>query len=33
MTLDVYGKELIQMIDIGVVLDLMLENFKKTESI
>ena len=33
MTLDVYEKELIHMIDIGVLLDLILEHLKKTDSI
>jgi hypothetical protein len=32
MTLDVYEKELIHNIDIGVVLDLILEHLKKTDS-
>jgi hypothetical protein len=32
MTLDVYEKELIHMIDIGVALDLLLEYLKKTDS-
>jgi hypothetical protein len=33
MTLDVYEKELIHMIDIGVLLDLILEHLKKTDSL
>jgi len=32
MTLDVYEKELIQIMDIGILLDLMLEHVKKTDS-
>ncbi|MGI6759020.1 MAG: hypothetical protein ACOX40_04480 [Bacilli bacterium] len=32
MTFDVYEKELIHMIDIGVLLDLILEHLKKTDS-
>ncbi len=32
MTLDVYVKELIHMIDIGVLLDLILEHLKNTVS-
>ena len=32
MTLDVYEKELIHMIDIGVALDLLMEYLKKTNS-
>lgn len=32
MTLDVYEKELIHMIDIGVVLDLIIENIKQIDS-
>ena len=32
MTLDVYEKDLINMIDIGILLNLILEHFKKTDS-
>lgn len=33
MTLNVYDKEFIHMIDIGVLLDLLLEDYKKTNSL
>ena len=33
MTLNVYDKELIHMIDIGVLLDLLLEDYKRTNSL
>ena len=32
MTLDVYEKELVHLIDIGVVLDLILEHLKNADS-
>ncbi len=33
MTLNVYDKEFIHMIDIGVLLDLLLEDYKRTNSL